>query len=171
MEPARRRRSTNSLHLAFTAYAFNSEGDLLLTRRSTAKKTWPGVWTNTCCGHPLPEERLEDAVRRRIRDELGTEARRVDAVLPKVRYRAVMANGVVENEMGPVLRVLLSEQVVVDLNETDQVAWVPPGVRSPSSASPLSVALRGRGPSSIPATKSQPSPGSSTPARMTHLDD
>ncbi|RSS76849.1 isopentenyl-diphosphate Delta-isomerase [Streptomyces sp. WAC06614] len=112
------------LHLAFTAYAFNGDGELLLTRRSMAKKTWPGVWTNTACGHPRPGERLVGAAARRVRDELGVEVLRADVVLAKVRYRAVMPNGVVENEMGPVLRVLLDGAVRPDPQETDRVQWV-----------------------------------------------
>lgn len=112
------------LHLAFTAYAFDSDGRLLLTRRSAAKKTWPGVWTNTCCGHPGPGEPLADAVARRVRAELGCGLTRADVVVDRIRYRAVMENGTAENEMGPVLRILLDGPVAPDPDETDQVRWV-----------------------------------------------
>ena len=113
------------LHLAFTTYAFNSDGELLLTRRSAAKKTWPGVWTNSCCGHPAPGEQLEAAVARRVADELGVTLVRTEVVLARVQYRAVMPNGIVENEMGPVLRVLLDGRPRPDPAEIDQVRWVP----------------------------------------------
>ncbi|WP_096885440.1 isopentenyl-diphosphate Delta-isomerase [Escherichia coli] len=61
------------LHLAFSSWLFNAKGQLLVTRRALSKKAWPGVWTNSVCGHPQLEESNAEAVIRRCRYELGVE--------------------------------------------------------------------------------------------------
>lgn len=91
------------LHLAFSTYLFDDDGRLLLTRRALAKKTWPGVWSNSSCGHLRPGESAGEAALRRVSEELGGEPTALRTVLPSFRYRAVDAGGVVEHELCPVL--------------------------------------------------------------------
>jgi isopentenyl-diphosphate delta-isomerase, type 1 len=112
------------LHLAFSCYLFDQEGRLLLTRRAVTKRSWPGVWTNSVCGHPRPGEEPEDAVARRVAEELGLAVRELRLVLPQFRYRAVDAAGVVENEVCPVWVGTAEGELRADPEEVMETAWV-----------------------------------------------
>ena len=64
------------LHRGFSLFVFNTKGDVLVTKRAVSKKTFSGVWTNTVCGHPGPGEDIVEAVKRRLKDELGLTGRK-----------------------------------------------------------------------------------------------
>lgn len=113
------------LHLAFSAYVFDEDGRLLVTRRALTKLTWPGAWTNTVCGHPAVGEPAIDAVQRRAQQELGIRLRDLRAVLPTYRYRAEMASGVTENEMCPVVAAWTDDHPRVEPSEVADTMWVP----------------------------------------------
>ncbi|BBY79728.1 isopentenyl-diphosphate Delta-isomerase [Mycolicibacterium pulveris] len=112
------------LHLGFSCYVFDAAGRVLLTRRALAKRTWPGVWSNSFCGHPAPGEPIADAVRRRARQELGLSLGELQCVLPEFRYRAVAADGTVENEICPVFYAHSEEPLQVDPDEVMEWRWV-----------------------------------------------
>lgn len=94
--------------------------------RALAKSTWPGVWTNSACGHPRPGEGIEAAARRRIREELGLVVGPLIPLLPDFRYRATDASGIVENEVCPVYAGFVAdEDPRPDAAEVADWAWVP----------------------------------------------
>ena len=113
------------LHLAFSCYVFDTEQRLLLTQRAWHKVTWPGVWTNTCCGHPAPGEPFVEAVRRRTQQELGLVLDDLRLLLPEFRYRVAMADGTVENELCPVFVASTAGPVRADPAEVAAHRWEP----------------------------------------------
>lgn len=88
--------SEGRLHRAFSVLTFNSKNELLRQRRARDKYHSGGLWSNTCCGHPRPDEPLESAAHRRLYEEMG-----FDCSLRKVLsflYKAEFGNGVIEYE-------------------------------------------------------------------------
>jgi isopentenyl-diphosphate Delta-isomerase len=113
------------LHLAFSCYLLRDNGDLLVTRRALAKVAWPGVWTNSYCGHPRQGETFEQVIRRYAVHELGLEVHGIDCVLPDFRYRAVDASGIVENEVCPVYVATAQGDPQPNPDEVMDHRWVP----------------------------------------------
>lgn len=89
------------LHRAFSVFITNSKGELLLQQRALDKYHSGGLWTNTCCSHPLPDEDILTAAHRRLMEEMG-----FDCDLEEVfsfTYRAEFDNGLTEHEFDHVL--------------------------------------------------------------------
>jgi isopentenyl-diphosphate delta-isomerase type 1 len=114
------------LHLAFSCYVVDAQGRILMTRRALTKRTFPGVWTNACCGHPQPGEAFEDAIGRRLAQELGARATAIAPVLPDFRYEAVDALGIRENEICPVFVATVVGDLEPDPTEVMEHRWVDP---------------------------------------------
>ncbi len=114
------------LHLAFSCYVLRrSDQALLITQRAHEKKVWPGVWTNSVCGHPAPGESLEDAVRRRAAYEIGLPSLSgLHCVLPKYRYRTPPFEGIVENEFCPVFAAWTDTEPAPNPAEVDGWRWI-----------------------------------------------
>ncbi|MBF4634977.1 isopentenyl-diphosphate Delta-isomerase [Agreia pratensis] len=116
-----------ALHLAFSCHVFDERGRILVTRRSLAKVAWPGVWTNSFCGHPAPGEQMTDAVARRAERELGITLENVTLALPDFRYRATDASGIVEYEICPVFTATTRDDIAASPDEVAEWNWVDPG--------------------------------------------
>ncbi len=62
------------LHRAFSLFIFNARGELMLQQRSGEKRLWPLYWSNSCCSHPRRGEAMDQAIHRRLQQELGVDA-------------------------------------------------------------------------------------------------
>ena len=85
------------LHRAFSILLFNSEGKTLIQKRSGTKYHSAGLWTNTCCSHPQPGEKIEDAARRRLNEEMGIDVATKFAY--KFIYKATLNQELTEHEV------------------------------------------------------------------------
>ncbi|MHA7134453.1 isopentenyl-diphosphate Delta-isomerase [Oerskovia turbata] len=120
------------LHLAFSCYVIDDAGRLLVTRRALSKRTWPGVWTNSFCGHPRWTETTEESITRHGLHELGLRIEGLEIAVPGFRYRAVDASGVVENEICPVHVARAASGVTANPDEVAELAWAEPGTLGPA---------------------------------------
>lgn len=85
------------LHRAISVFIFNDEDELLLQQRAAHKYHSAGLWTNTCCSHPLPDEAAMDAAHRRLQEEMGMKSDLSFAF--SFQYRAAFDNGLMEHEL------------------------------------------------------------------------
>jgi len=85
------------LHRAFSIYLTNDQGDFLLQRRAANKYHSAGLWTNTCCSHPLPEESNMEAAIRRLDQEMGIATSLNH--LYHFTYKVEFDNGLTEHEL------------------------------------------------------------------------
>ena len=114
------------LHLAFSCYIRNDRGEILLTRRALGKVAWPGVWTNSVCGHPLPGESLQAAVLRRCQYEIGLSVENITPLVDEFQYCATDASGIVENEFCPIFTAFTGQTPAPRESEVMDYQWVKP---------------------------------------------
>jgi isopentenyl-diphosphate delta-isomerase len=113
------------LHRAFSIFVFNPAGRLLLQRRAKAKYHSGGLWSNTCCGHPRPEEETAAAARRRLREEMNFDCE-LRAAFEFV-YRAEFENELIEHEYDHVFVGEFDGAFFADESEVEDWKWVTPG--------------------------------------------
>lgn len=110
------------LHRAFSIFVFNSEGKLLLQQRALSKYHCPGLWANTCCSHPRPNETVEAAAHRRLVEEMG-----FDCPLKEIfsfTYKAKFDNGLMEHEFDHILLGRFDGTPKANPEEVESWKWV-----------------------------------------------
>lgn len=111
-----------ALHRAFSVFVVNADGQLLLQKRALTKYHSRGLWSNTCCGHPRPNESIEHASRRRLREEMGFDSHLSE--LFDFVYRADLEDGLIENEYDHVLVGWFEGDPKPDPTEIAEWKWV-----------------------------------------------
>jgi len=99
---------TGTLHRAISVFVFNTNGNFLLQQRAYEKYHSGGKWSNTCCSHPRPGERLIDAANRRLKEEMGIYCKLTYWF--SFTYRAELDHGLIEHEYDHVFMGVCDEQ-------------------------------------------------------------
>ena len=110
------------LHRAFSIFIFNSKGEILLQKRSSGKYHSPGLWTNTCCSHPLPQEDILSAANRRLKEEMGMKCE-LKTVFSFI-YHVQLDQGMTEHEFDHVLIGYADIKPILNLEEAEDYKYV-----------------------------------------------
>jgi len=107
------------LHRAVSVFVVNSRGEWILQKRALDKYHSNGLWTNTCCTHPYPEETTTDAAERRLMEEMGIRCNITD--LFTFIYKEKLDNELTEHELDHVFFGISDDTPVPDTSEVE--AW------------------------------------------------
>lgn len=110
------------LHRAFSVFVFNSKGELMLQKRAKSKYHFGGLWTNTCCSHPQPDEPIEETVHKKLQQEMGFDTDLREAFT--FTYRAEHENGLTEHELDHVFIGNFEGEPNPDPEEADDWKWI-----------------------------------------------
>ncbi|MGB1485156.1 MAG: isopentenyl-diphosphate delta-isomerase [Poseidonia sp.] len=126
-----------SFHRAFSVLLFNTKGEMLLQQRSADKVTFPNVWANACCSHPLHSaEELEEgnamgvkrAAVRKLEQELGIDPATISTdqmtFMTKMRYAARMNPEWIERELDHIIMMCADVELNPNPNEVANTMWV-----------------------------------------------
>ena len=111
------------LHRAVSVFVFNSKNELLLQRRASTKYHSAGLWTNTSCTHPRPNESNKDAAERRLYEEMGMKVQLEYSF--SFKYETKFKNGLIENEYDHVFQGVSDETPVLNPEEVDEWRYTP----------------------------------------------
>lgn len=112
------------LHRAFSLLIFNDNGELLIQQRSARKRLWPLYWSNSCCSHPRRAETMDEAIHRRLHEELGIRCPL--HYLFKFQYQAQFDETGAENELCSVFIGRCTDPVKIDADEIHAWRWAAP---------------------------------------------
>jgi isopentenyl-diphosphate delta-isomerase len=108
------------LHRAFSIFIFNKKGEILLQKRARLKYHSGGLWTNACCSHPRPGERILEAAKRRLKEEMGIKTKLKEVF--KISYQANLGK-LSENEIDHVLVGYFEGNPKINKKEAEGFKW------------------------------------------------
>jgi isopentenyl-diphosphate Delta-isomerase len=110
------------LHRAFSVFVFNDKDELLLQRRALEKYHSGGLWTNTCCSHPGPNQNLEKAIKERLVEEMGfsTDVEKRFSFI----YKYPLDNDLIEHELDHVYFAYSNEKPKPNPNEVMDFKYI-----------------------------------------------
>ena len=123
-------------HRAFSVLIFDSEDRLLMQQRSSEKITFPGIWANSCCSHPLdienengdPVEGVIHASKRKMLQELGipleVSSNWEFNHIGRFEYSCRWDDDWIEHEIDHVLIVRASPNLSINRNEIKDTKWL-----------------------------------------------
>lgn len=110
------------LHRAFSVFIFNDKDELLLQQRALSKYHSGGLWTNTCCSHPRPNETIKDAAHRRLFEEMGLSCEL--KIKTNFIYKSPFENGLTEHELDYVLIGNTNQNPHINKEEVENFKWM-----------------------------------------------
>lgn len=111
------------LHRAFSVFIFDKKGNMLLQQRSANKYHGGHLWTNACCSHPYPEEKVADAAQRRLKEELGFTTQLTEIF--SFTYKARVENDLIEHEYDHVFAGEYESNILPNANEVADYTYKP----------------------------------------------
>ena len=125
------------LHRAFSVLLFNSSGKLLIQKRASEKITFPSIWANSCCSHPLHiDSEVEGiigakiAAKRKMEQELGINPKEIDLeklhYITKMRYKARADEKWIEYEIDYIFAIKCDVDINPNKIEIEATKYVTP---------------------------------------------
>ncbi|MDC3281938.1 isopentenyl-diphosphate delta-isomerase [Euryarchaeota archaeon] len=123
-------------HRAFSVLIFDSENRLLMQQRAEEKITFPGIWANSCCSHPLdiefengdPKEGVIHASKRKMFQELGIPMEVSESWdyhhIGRFEYSCRWDDEWIEHEIDHVLIVRANVELSINKNEIKETKWL-----------------------------------------------
>jgi isopentenyl-diphosphate Delta-isomerase len=110
------------LHRAFSVLVFNSKGEMLIQKRAKTKYHSGGLWTNACCSHPIPQEKINATVRKRLNHEMGIDLD--PEFLYKFTYLTNLDKNLIEHEVDHVFTAVFNGVPSINLEEVEDWRYI-----------------------------------------------